>query len=332
MFSAIYIEKEIRKHPRVREILSRFRELPVIECERYGEVFNRNGQNFRIQKKLPALILAKKYGKFVLPTPEGYGFDGEESFYFSHMLNCIYDCRYCFLQGMYRSSNTVLFVNYEDFYEQIEEHISNANGSGNYYSGYDCDSLAMEPVSHFCQFFLPLFRDYPNAAMEIRTKSTQIRGLLEQKALPNVITAMSFSSEQASLRWEHKVPSTAKRLEALVKLQKKGWPIALRFEPIVFTEFVLDEYSALFEKVFSALDIPKIHSVSIGEFRMPVDFHKTITKLYPDEALYAQPVEVRDGLASLKDKRKNEGEGGTVEALEAMLGHYISPNQYYRCA
>ena len=328
MFSAIYVEKEIKEHPRTLEILGRFPSLPVIECDRYGEVFNRNAQNFRIQKQLPALILARKYGNLVLPTPEGYGFEGQGSYYFSHMMNCIYDCRYCFLQGMYRSSNTVLFVNYEDFYSDLERHIRNTDNAGNYYSGYDCDSLALEPISHFCQFFLPLFGKYPNAMLEIRTKSTQVRGLLEAQALENVIVAMSFASEAATVRWEHKVPSLKKRLEALVKLQNNGWPIALRFEPIIFTDTVLEEYESLFKWVFSSLNAEKIHSVSLGEFRMPTEFYKNISKLYPDEALYAQAINVQDGEVSLKD---NSG-GATIEKLEAMLSDFISPAQYYRCA
>lgn len=37
------------------------------------------------------------------------------------MFNCIYDCRYCFLQGMYSSANYVIFVNFEDFDKEIEE-------------------------------------------------------------------------------------------------------------------------------------------------------------------------------------------------------------------
>jgi spore photoproduct lyase len=328
MFSAIYVEKEIKEHPRTLEILGRFPSLPVIDCGRYGEVFNRNAQNFRIQKQLPALILARKYGNLVLPTPEGYGFEGQGSYYFSHMMNCIYDCRYCFLQGMYRSSNTVLFVNYEDFYSDLERYIINTNNAGNYYSGYDCDSLALEPISHFCQFFLPLFRKHPNAMLEIRTKSTQVRGLLEVQALENVIVAMSFASEAATARWEHKVPSLKKRLEALVKLQNNGWPIALRFEPIIYTDTVLEEYESLFKWVFSSLNAAKIHSVSLGEFRMPTEFYKNISKLYPDEALYAQAINVQDGEVSLKD---NSG-GATIEKLENMLSDFISPTQYYRCA
>jgi spore photoproduct lyase len=328
MFSAIYVEKEIKEHPRTLEILGRFPSLPVIDCDRYGEVFNRNAQNFRIQKQLPALILARKYGNLVLPTPEGYGFEGQGSYYFSHMMNCIYDCRYCFLQGMYRSSNTVLFVNYEDFYSDLERYIINTNNAGNYYSGYDCDSLALEPISHFCQFFLPLFRKHPNAMLEIRTKSTQVRGLLEVQALENVIVAMSFASEAATARWEHKVPSLKKRLEALVKLQNNGWPIALRFEPIIYTDTVIEEYESLFKWVFSSLNAAKIHSVSLGEFRMPTEFYKNISKLYPDEALYAQAINVQDGEVSLRD---NSG-GATIEKLENMLSDFISPTQYYRCA
>ena len=37
------------------------------------------------------------------------------------MLNCIYDCNYCFLQGMFNSANYLVFVNYEDYFKEIEK-------------------------------------------------------------------------------------------------------------------------------------------------------------------------------------------------------------------
>ncbi|SVD49612.1 uncharacterized protein METZ01_LOCUS402466, partial [marine metagenome] len=55
-----------------------------------------------------------------MATPEGYGIGGKNNYYFSHMLNCIYDCRYCFLQGMYRSAHYVLFVNYDEFFGAMD--------------------------------------------------------------------------------------------------------------------------------------------------------------------------------------------------------------------
>ena len=94
------MERAIAEHELAQRIIARVSGTPVITIDRYGEVFNRAGQNFRLQKRAPALILAKKHGKTVLPAPEGYGFEQGRGFYFSHMLNCLYDCRYCFLQGM----------------------------------------------------------------------------------------------------------------------------------------------------------------------------------------------------------------------------------------
>ena len=96
-------------------MLARYADAEIILCDRYGEIFNPKSQNFRLQKQNPALILAQKHKGHVLPAPEGYGLGSEKNYYFSHMLNCVYDCRYCFLQGMYQSAHYVVFVNFEDF-------------------------------------------------------------------------------------------------------------------------------------------------------------------------------------------------------------------------
>ena len=148
MIDTIYIEENNREHPRVAEICARFPAARTITCGRYGEVFNPKAQNFRLQKQRPSLILAEKYHTFVLAAPAGYGIGGQRNYYFSHMLNCLYDCRYCFLQGMYQSAHYVLFVNYEDFQGEIRQLCQQSPDDAVYFfSGYDCDSLALEPVT-----------------------------------------------------------------------------------------------------------------------------------------------------------------------------------------
>ena len=330
MFSAIYIESEVRDHPRSREILARYHDLPHIECERYGEIFNRKSQNFRLQKEYPALILARKHGRKVLPAPGGYGFDATGSHYFSHMLNCVYDCRYCFLQGMYRSAHCVLFVNYEDFTEAIEQTIESGPDGQVFYSGYDCDSLALEPVSGFARYFLPLFARHPGATLELRTKSTQIASLLQMPALPNCIIAMSFTTAAAAKRWEQGVPAIGKRLAALARLQQAGWPIALRFEPLLpgsLPEGDTQAYAELFKQIFSALDAKQLHSVSTGDFRMPTDYFRNTLKLYPDEPLFARETRTQNGLVTLLDPNQQEH----LKDLESILFPYINRDNYYRC-
>jgi len=80
MIETIYIEEQIANHPRTLELLARFPEAMRIYCERYGEIFNRKAQSFRLQKKQPALILAEKHKGFVLPTPENYGIGAKENY------------------------------------------------------------------------------------------------------------------------------------------------------------------------------------------------------------------------------------------------------------
>ncbi|WP_455205922.1 spore photoproduct lyase family protein [Kaarinaea lacus] len=328
MFPVIYIENDIVQHPLTQEIIRRFDDTPLVYIERYGEVFNRKSQNFRLQKQKPALILARKHNNWVLPAPAGYGFGDGESYYFSHMLNCIYDCRYCFLQGMYRSAHYVLFVNFEDFAAEIENKISQKRSESIYfYSGYDCDSMALEPISGFAKYFLPLFSKYQNSWLELRTKSTQIRDLLTMPAIVNGVIAYSFTPEDISQQLEHKVPSLEKRIDAVVRLQQHGWPVALRFEPLIFQQQMAESYQSLFIKLFQRIHVEKLHSVSLGLFRMPNDFFNNIVKLYPDEPLFARDMVSRGRLTSYPENLEQD----MVSLCESELLNYVPKEIYYRC-
>ena len=223
MIETIYIEEAILQHPRVLDIMARFPQARKITCGRYGEVFNPKAQNFRLQKQQPALILAEKYKNFALPAPMGYGIGATRNYYFSHMLNCLYDCRYCFLQGMYQSANYVLFVNYEDFQQDIRQLCAESPDEPlHFFSGYDCDSLALEPVTGFAEQFLPFFATLPNAWLELRTKSTQVRSLLNREPLPRCIVAFSLSPDQIAVKVEAKAPSVERRLDALMQIAGTG--------------------------------------------------------------------------------------------------------------
>jgi len=155
MIDTIYIEEGAEELPKSREILSRFPKASVIPCKHYKEVFNPSNQSFRLQKKKPALILARQRGKLTHPIPQSYGVGGKHNFYFSHLLNCLYDCRYCFLQGMYPSAHYLLFVNFDHFKAEIKKISNSLDDECWFFSGYDCDSLALESVTGFASDFLP---------------------------------------------------------------------------------------------------------------------------------------------------------------------------------
>ncbi len=328
MIERIYIEQAILEHPRVRQIRQRFPDARQIVCDRYGEVFNPKAQNFRLQKQQPALILAHKHQGFALPAPSGYGIGARHNYYFSHMLNCLYDCRYCFLQGMYQSANYVLFINYEDYMDEIQRIAAQHQGEPvHFFSGYDCDSLALEPVTGFADYFLPAFGKLDNAWLELRTKSTQIRRLLQQTPWPRCIVAFSLSPDDVAEKLEHKAPPLQKRLDAMVKLQRQDWRLGLRFDPLIYQQHYQAGYRQLFDQVFGRIDVEAIHSVSLGVFRLPEKYYKKIYKLYPQEKLFASPLQQSNGMVSYQAALEQE----MTDYCQQLLLDYIPEEKYFPC-
>jgi len=328
LISTIYIEEEVKNLDRTREICNRFSDASRVLCDRYSSVFNSNSQNFRLQKKQPSLILAKKHKNRVLSTPVGYGIGSENNYYFSHMMNCLYDCRYCFLQGMYRSAHYVVFVNYEDFLDDITRFANDTEGSSWFFSGYDCDSLAMEPVTGFMHTCLNHFETLSAANLEIRTKSTQIRKLLNRPPITNSVIAYSFTTEDTAQKLEHKAPSVDKRIAALNKLQQHGWPVGLRFDPLIYTKRFEQEYRELLDKIFASVDPTLVHSISYGAFRLPRPYFKKMITLYPNERLFATGLNESNTTVSYPE----ENEQFCLETMKALLIERVNESVLFPCS
>lgn len=283
----IYVERSVRDHHRTRAVLARFPAATVVECKRYSELFNVRSQNFRLQKRNPALILAEKHGNAVLPTPSGYSIGYSGNFYFSHMLNCLYDCRYCFLQGMYRSANYVHFVNYECFEAGIDEIRRSDGREVCFFSGYDCDSLAMEGVTGFARQFIPFFSSRPDAILELRTKSINTRVLECSDPVPNIVVAYTLTPDQIARKIEHGAPSFEMRLKRIQSLTRQGWSLGLRLDPLILWPGFKAVYSEMLARVFESVDHERIHSVTVGAMRFPKAMYEQIRRLYPYDPLFA---------------------------------------------
>lgn len=325
----IYVEQGVKDHPRTKAILAKYPSADVIECDHYKAVFNPKGQNFRQQKELgPALILAEKKGRKVMQAPAGFGIGHKHNYYFSHLLNCPYDCRYCFLQGMYPSANWVLFVNYEDFMQEIKAVTeSHSEGSCVFFSGYDCDSLAMDGLSGFLSAFLPFFETLPTAVLELRSKSTQIRSLLARSPVKNVIVAYSLSPTLVAKRVEHKAPSIDKRLEAIEKLVSAGWNMGVRLDPLIQTTNFKESYQVLIGRLQALIPEGQLHSVSIGALRFPNKMLDKLQALYPKDKLLMYPFEQKRGVSSYSEPV----EQGMKACVHDLVSAWAGSDKIFSC-
>lgn len=121
MFSHVYVEKGVAEHPRTKQILEKLNNTTVIEIEHYKDVFCRKKQSISAQSNAKALILAENTSGCIYEgAPVCQSFGNENFYYCSCMMNCIFDCEYCYLKGMYPSGNLVVFVNLEDIFAELE--------------------------------------------------------------------------------------------------------------------------------------------------------------------------------------------------------------------
>ena len=326
MIETVYVEAGVANHVRTRRVLERLPRARVMEIDRFGEIFNRKRQDFRLQKQQPALVLAEKHGRKLLPAPDSYSIGHRRNFYFSHLLNCLYDCRYCFLQGMFRSAHYVLFVNWDDFADEIGEAMD-ADEPSCFFSGYDCDSLALDRLTGFADDALDLFARNPQAFLELRTKSVQVDALTRREALDNCAVAISFTPREVSDELEPGVPSVERRLTTLADLARRGWPTGLRFDPMIWTPDWQSQYGSLFETAFAAIPEASIHSVSLGSFRMPRPFLRRIERLYPDDPFLAQEFAAAEDGWGFGAERDRE----MLDWCRGALADYLPEHKIFEC-
>jgi spore photoproduct lyase len=332
VIDTVYVEDAVGEHPRTLEVLRRLPRATVIPCRHYGELFNAHNQSFRLQKRNPSLILARKEGERLHAVPAGFGVGGAPNVYFSHLLNCPYDCRYCFLQGMFRSASYVLFVDYEEFFSAIREHARAALAADPaaqpwYFSGYDCDSLALDGLTGFAPAALETFAELPGAWLELRTKSTQLSALWSSRVLENVVVAYSLSPATLAATAETGTPGLPRRLAALQRLSAAGWKVGLRFDPVLWFEDAPLRYLQLLDQVAAAVPEQSVHSVSLGTFRLPRDFARTIGRMHPQDPLLAAAAYEEEGSLTY-DPRVREA---LVDPLQERIVELWGEERFYPC-
>ncbi|WP_242940533.1 SPL family radical SAM protein [Anaeromicropila populeti] len=286
-------------------ILDKFPTANVIEIPHYKDIFCRSQQNFCMQKKSPKLILAKKEGTLIYPgAPVCQDFGNKHFYYTSNVMNCIYDCEYCYLQGMYSSGNVTVFVNLEDFFLEIELLLQ--KHPVYLCISYDTDLLALEGILGYCEKWIAFAKKHKDLTIEIRTKSANTGALTALEPSDNVIFAWTLSPDFVSSHFEHKTPSLNQRLKSIKVLTEKGHRVRLCFDPIIYHDTWKESYSAFITAVFSHVPTDAVRDISLGVFRVSKDYLKRMRKQRKDSLVLAYPYEMKAGVYQYKEQLERE--------------------------
>ncbi len=314
-FSHIYVEKGIRNHKRTLDILSKFKNSIIIEIDHYKDVFNRRGQNFREQKLSQKIILAKRTDQFLYEGSHfSPSFEHRHFYYNTLALNCLYDCSYCYLQGMFSSANLVFFVNWEDYFSETDAFLKK-NESLYLAISYDTDLLATESFFPAINAWIDFARTRPNLLLEIRTKSANFQSIAHQKPIPNAILAWTISPEPIVNTVETKTPGLKHRLSAIQVAMESGWNVRVCIDPILREGDWKMIYGDLIEQINSEIDLSALHDLSFGTFRMNVEFLNRIQQIRQDSAMLYYPFERKNQIATYTSQENEE----VIEFIKARL-------------
>lgn len=323
-FSHIYIEKEVLSSPVTEEILKRLPNSKIIEIKHYKDIFSRSRQSFSAQKKSPKLIIAKKENQLIYKgSPMCEDFGNSRFFYTSNIMNCFYDCEYCYLQGMYSSANCVVFVNYEDYFNEVKKLLQ--EGPMYLCISYDTDILGFEKIVSLTEKWMEFARENPSLKIEIRTKSAGFSYLENKEPSDNIIFAWTLSPKSIIQSFEHGTPPLDLRLKNINMALDAGFPVRLCFDPLLYTESFEDIYGDFIKHVFETVDGKRIFDVSIGVFRTSKDYLKKMRKERPDSLVLYYPYETRGGVSSFKEKIAGE----MIDYVYHLVSFYVDKKRIF---
>lgn len=324
-FSHIYVEKKILDNKNTLEILSKFRDAKIIEIDNYKEVFSSNNQDFHLQKLGQNLILASNKPNMIY---EGAvvceDFENDNFYYTSSIINCVYDCEYCYLQGVYSSGNIVIFVDIEKVFEEVEE-LYNKLKSLYLCVSYDTDLLAIENICSFSEKWYHFIKDKKDLKIELRTKSGNIDKFLNLDVLDNFIIAFTLSPEKIALKNEKYTASFKNRIKAIKELQNKGWKVRICIDPLIYTDDFEKNYSEMIEYLFSEINKNKVIDVSIGVFRTSKEYLKKMRNQNKKSEILYYPFECIDGVYTYSDKLKSY----MIDFIKEKFLKYINIERIY---
>ena len=283
----IFVEKEVVNSPVTKQIINKLPDVTVeyIDDYRNIRIEGNTTDDVYIESK-ECLAIAGKKGGLVKEFRCRDGIIGNTEYFISHGNNCNLDCEYCFLQSYFDNAVPTVFINHDEILTAIKDVLLAAGDKKTvFHAGELCDALAFDDLTGLSRKLIPLFSEYPNAGLELRTKTTTIENLLTISSSSNIVISWTFSPQLIVDAYEHKTPPLEERVRAAGEVQRAGYNVGICLDPIILCEDWFNNYKSMLEMLFDRLDIAKIKFVSLGGFRYLPSLTRVIRDRNPETNL-----------------------------------------------
>lgn len=202
--------------------------------------------------------------------------------------NCGFSCSYCSIQTMYKEPE-VLFD--AEFAAKIDAIELDSNRFYHIGTGQSSDALLWGNRFGILDAMIGLARRYPQALIEFKTKSNNVKYFLEHENLPkNIVCSWSLNPDIIIKNEEHLAASLEDRLWAAEQVAQKGILVAFHFHPMFWFENWEDEYANVFKQVQSRFRPEQLTFVSFGTLTFPKPVLSKIRSYKYDTKILQMPL------------------------------------------
>ena len=271
----IYIEKSQINNPVAKNIIDSYRNPKILEIDNYKNLFDK-----KILGNTEKSIIIAWVNNAILEAPKWYWFS-TKWYFLKNSLNCVYDCKYCYLKWAFKNDKLVVFVNYDEIKKQVLNLVGKITDKVWFYSSDYSDNLAIDNLTNFSLEFIPFFETLDNAMMEIRTKSINIKNLLKLKPAKNTEIAFSLNPSEVVKSYEKLTPSLEARIKAINTLIDLWWKVWVRFLPLLEIDNYKEVYTRFLDNIIEKIDFSKINSIFIWGLMFTHKDYSNILKKEP---------------------------------------------------
>lgn len=131
-------------------------------------------------------------------------------------------------------------------------------------TGQSSDSLMWGNREDNLKHLFDFANKNPNIILELKTKSSNIKYLIENDVPKNILCTWSLNTKTIVDNEEHLTASLKERLDAAKQIQDKGILVGFHFHPMVYYNGWKEEYKEVTTQIMDNFDVNRVALISIG--------------------------------------------------------------------
>lgn len=238
--------------------------------------------------------------------------------------SCGFDCSYCAVQSFYKGGSVGFDENFTKNLQNLKLSHDRIYHIG---TGQSSDSLMwgdrFGELTALCEFA----RQNQNVILELKSKSKNVKFLLENEIPRNIIVTFSLNPQTIIENEEHLTVSLNERLEAAKKLANNGVLVGFHFHPMIWYDDFFRDYAEIFAKILENFKPENVALISLGTLTFTKNVIKKIRERKIDSKILQMPFCEINGKFSYPHEIKREMFKFAYESLAKWHGKVF----FYLC-